>query len=151
MNQATLIGRVGADPEMRTQRDGSRAAVFRLATSKRWKDKNTGERKEKTEWHQIVVWSDAIAGVVENWVRKGSLIAVSGEIQTRKYQAQDGSDRYTTEIVLQGWNGAIELLGGSKSEEGALSASTADYAGAKSGSKLAQSSGHDDLSDDIPF
>lgn len=149
MNLAILTGRVGADPEMRTQRDGSRAAVLRLATSKRWRDKNTGEKKEKTEWHQIVIWSDAIAGVVEQWVRKGSQITVTGEIQTRKYQDRDGNDRYTTEIVLQGWNGTIELLSGGKSEEGASSASGTDYAGTKG--NAASSGGYADLDDEVPF
>lgn len=141
MNLAILTGRVGADPDMRTQRDGSRAAVIRLATSKRWKDKNTGEKKEKTEWHQIVIWNDAIAGVVEQWVRKGSQISVTGEIQTRKYQDRDGNDRFTTEIVLQGWNGSLELLGGAKSEEGV---------GTK-GDTATSSGGSADLDDEVPF
>lgn len=110
MNKAILIGRVGADPEIRSTQ-GGKVASLRLATSERWKDKN-GERKEKTEWHSVVIWGDGLAGVVERFVSKGDQLAIEGQIQTRKWQDSDGNNRYSTEIVVSN-GGRIELLGGS--------------------------------------
>lgn len=100
MNRVILIGRCGADPETRTFQDGGRVANLRLATSQRWRSKETGERQERTEWHQLSVRGDGLVGVVEKYVRKGSQIAVEGSLRTRKYQAQDGTERYTTEVIV---------------------------------------------------
>ena len=109
-NRVDLIGNVGADPEMRRTQDGRPIANIRLATSESWKDKNTGERREKTEWHRVVVFSEGLAGVVEKYVKKGSKIAVVGKLQTRKWQDQSGQDRYSTEVVLTGFGGDELIL-----------------------------------------
>lgn len=110
LNRVQLIGNVGADPEIRSVASGSKVANFRIATSETWKDKNTGEKKERTEWHSIVVWNDGLVGVIEKYVKKGSKVMVEGQLQTRKWE-KDGVDRYTTEVVLQGFGGSLLLLG----------------------------------------
>lgn len=111
-----LIGRVGKDPEIHKTQAGKKIASFSLATSETWKDKNTGEKREKTEWHNIVIYNEGIAGVVEKYVHKGSQIYIEGALQTRKWQDKDGKDRYTTEVVLQGFNGQLILLDGKKAD-----------------------------------
>lgn len=111
LNRATLLGRVGKQPEIRSAGSG-RVASFSLATSRKWKDKQTGEAKEVTQWHNIVVWGDALVGIVERFVNKGSELLVEGEIQTRKWTDQSGADKYTTEIVLQGFDAKLMLIGG---------------------------------------
>lgn len=110
LNRAMLIGNVGNDPEFRTTESGAKVANFSLATSESWKDKNTGEKKERTEWHRVVVWNDGLIGVIEKYVKKGSKVYIEGEIQTRKWE-KDGIDRYSTEIILTGFNGKLVLLG----------------------------------------
>ena len=110
VNKVILLGNLGRDPEIRSMQSGSKMASFSIATSKRWKDKNTQEQKEKTSWHNIVVFGDGLVNIVENYVKKGSKIYVEGELQTRKWQDQDGNDRYTTEVVLQGYNCNLTLL-----------------------------------------
>ena len=123
MNEVTLIGNVGQDPDIRTTQDGKEIANVTLATSESWKDKSTGERKEKTEWHRIVVFNEAIAGVVRLYVRKGSKLMVRGKLQTRKWKDNDGVERYSTEVVLQGYDSKLVLLGGkSDAEAGEVSA-----------------------------
>jgi len=109
LNRVQLIGNVGADPEIRSVNSG-KVANFRIATSETWKDKNTGEKKERTEWHSIVVWNDGLVGVIEKYVKKGSKVMIEGQLQTRKWE-KDGVDRYTTEVVLQGFGGSLLLLG----------------------------------------
>lgn len=111
VNKVTLLGNVGADPEIRSMQNGSRVANLRIATSESWKDKQTGEKKERTEWHSVVVWNDGLVGVIERYVRKGSKLYVEGQLQTRKWQDQSGNDRYSTEVVLQGFGGSLVLLG----------------------------------------
>jgi single-strand DNA-binding protein len=118
LNKALLIGHVGRDPEIRTLKDGSRVANISLATSHRWRDKRTGETRERTEWHRIVVFAEPIIAIVENYVRKGSRLFVEGEIQTRKWTEQSGQERLTTEIVLQGYDASIILLDRVGGEEG---------------------------------
>lgn len=113
MNKVILIGRVGRDPEIRTMQNGNKVANFSMATSERWKDKNTGERKEHTDWHNIAIFNPGLVGVVEKYVSKGDQIMIEGKIQTRKWQDQSGNDRYTTEVVLQSFGGSLELLSGS--------------------------------------
>lgn len=110
VNKVILIGNVGKDPEIRTTQDGRKFANLRIATSETWRDKNSGERKERTEWHSVVVFNDALAKVVEQYVRKGSKLYIEGQLQTRKWQDQQGQDRYSTEVVLQGFNGVLTML-----------------------------------------
>ena len=111
MNIVILIGNVGRDPQVRTTQYGDKVASFSLATSERWKDKATGERKEHTDWHQIVCWNENIVGVIEQYVAKGSKVSVRGKLQTRKYQDTEGNDRYTTEVVIGRFDGALGLEG----------------------------------------
>lgn len=110
LNKVTLIGNLGADPEIRHLND-SRVANMRIATSETWKDRNTGERREKTEWHSVAVFSDGLVGVIEQYLHKGSKVYVEGELRTRKWVDKDGNDRYTTEVVLQQYNSKLILLG----------------------------------------
>ena len=110
VNKVILLGNLGRDPEIRSLQSGSKMATFSIATSKRWKDKNTQEQKDKTSWHNIVVFGDGLVGIVEKYVKKGSKIYVEGELQTRKWQDQEGKDRYTTEVVVQGYNCNLTLL-----------------------------------------
>ena len=110
LNKVILIGNVGQDPEIRSTQQGSQVASFSLATTDTWKDKSSGERKSKTEWHRIVVFNDSIAGVIKNYVKKGSKLYIEGSLQTRKWQDNNGVEKFTTEIILQNYNGRIELL-----------------------------------------
>lgn len=119
LNKVLLIGNVGADPDIRHDRDGKPWAAFSLATSQRWRDRDTGERVEKTEWHRIVVFVDGLARVCEAHVRKGSKLYLEGEVATRKWRGQDGRDRWSTEIVLSGFNARLVLLGGGRGADAA--------------------------------
>ena len=110
VNKVILLGNLGRDPEIRSMQSGSKMASFSIATSKRWKDKATSEQKEKTSWHNIVVFGDGLVDIVEKYVKKVSKIYVEGELQTRKWQDQEGKDRYTTEVILQGYNSNLTLL-----------------------------------------
>jgi single-strand DNA-binding protein len=110
INKVILIGNVGNDPEIRSTQDGKELASFSLATSDSWRDKNTGERKEKTEWHRIVVFSDGLVGVVKNYIKKGSKLYIEGVLQTRKWTDSNNIERYTTEIVLQNFNSTLVML-----------------------------------------
>jgi len=110
MNRWTGVGFVGADPEIRAAQTGNKVANFNLATSKRWKDKTTGEQKEKTEWHRIICWGDGLVEVIAKYVRKGSQLLVEGELQTRKWTDKQGIERFSTEIVVQGFDGQVRLL-----------------------------------------
>lgn len=110
VNKVILIGNLGNDPEIRTTQDGRKIATLSLATSERWKDRNTGEQREKTEWHRVVIFNEGLVNVAEQYLRKGSKIYVEGQIQTRKWQDQSGADRYSTEIVLQNYNATLTML-----------------------------------------
>ena len=110
VNKVILLGNLGKDPEIRSMQSGSKMATFSMATSKKWKDKNTQEQRDKTSWHNIVVFGDGLVDIVEKYVKKGSKIYVEGELQTRKWEDQNGNDRYTTEVVLQGYNSNLTLL-----------------------------------------
>lgn len=110
VNKVILVGNLGRDPEMHTTQAGKRIANLRVATSERWRDKNTGERKERTEWSQVVVFNENLAGVAEKYLRKGSKVYVEGQLQTRKWEDKNGVERWTTEVVLQGFNAQLELL-----------------------------------------
>ena len=110
INKVILLGRLGADPEIRVSQDGKKIARFSLATSESWKDKNTSEKKEKTEWHKVVIFSVGLAEIVEKYIKKGSLIYIEGQINTRKYTDQSGLEKYITEIVLQGYNFQLTMV-----------------------------------------
>ena len=110
VNKVILLGNLGRDPEIRSMQSGNKMASFSIATSKRWKDKSTQEQKDKTSWHNIVIFGDGLVNIVEKYVKKGSKVYVEGELNTRKWQDQDGNDRYTTEVVLQGYNCNLTLL-----------------------------------------
>ena len=110
LNRVALIGHVGMDPEIRSTQGGMRVATMSLATSDRWTDQETGEKKERTEWHRIVVWPEGLVDVVEKYVRKGSKLYVEGALRTRKWTDQHGTDRYSTEVVINGYQGQIRLL-----------------------------------------
>ena len=110
LNRATLIGRLGQDPEIRTNSNGVKFATFTLATSETWKDKQTGEKKEQTDWHRIIVSSEGLTEICEKYLRKGTQILAEGRIRMRKYTGQDGVERYVTEIVLGGYNSTLQIL-----------------------------------------
>ena len=112
VNKVILIGNLGADPEIRSLGSGDRVANLRVATSETWRDRNSGERKEKTEWHRVVVFNENIVKVCENYLRKGSTVYIEGAIQTRKWTDQSGQEKYSTEIVLQKFRGELTMLGG---------------------------------------
>ncbi|MFN7104248.1 MAG: single-stranded DNA-binding protein [Pseudorhizobium sp.] len=118
VNKVILVGNVGADPEIRRTQDGRPIANLRIATSESWRDKNSGERKEKTEWHTVVVFNEGLCKVVEQYVKKGAKLYIEGALQTRKWQDQTGNDRYSTEIVLQGFNSTLTMLDGRGGEGG---------------------------------
>jgi len=155
INRAILLGHVGRDPEVRSTTGGDKVASFSLATSESWKDKATGERKETTDWHQVVVFNQNLVGIVEQYVTKGSRVSVEGAIKTRKYTAKDGGERYVTEIVVGRFDGRIGLegkpsAGPQREEHGYGSTRTRDNAGAQQAAP-ASSAGRGDLDDDIPF
>jgi len=110
LNKVMLIGNLGADPDMRQTQDGKRMALLSLATSESWKDKSTGEKKEKTDWHRIVIFNEGLAGIVESYLKKGSKIFVEGQLRTRKYTDANGVEKFTTEVVLSGFNGNLTML-----------------------------------------
>lgn len=112
VNRVILIGNIVADPEIRTTKDGRPIVNMRMATNESWRDKNTGERREKTEWHRVVIFNEGLARVAENYLRKGSKVYIEGQLQTRKWQDQSGQDRYSTEVVLQGFNSSLVMLDG---------------------------------------
>ena len=113
LNKVLLIGRLGADPEIKQMVNGKNVARFSLATSQTWKDKNTGEKKEKTEWHRIVVFNEGLVNVVKQYLKKGAQIYVEGQLSTRKWKdEQSGQDKYSTEIIIQGYNSSLTMLGG---------------------------------------
>lgn len=114
MNRVTLLGRLGADPEIKSVQNGDKVANLRIATSETWRDKNTGEKKERTEWHSVVVWNSGLVGVIEKYVKKGSQVLIEGQLRTRKWQDKDGADRYSTEVVLQGFDSRLKMLDGKR-------------------------------------
>ena len=161
LNRVELIGNVGKEPEIRSTSDGRRIASFSIATSERWTDRNSGEKKERTSWHSCVVFNEHLVPIVEQYVRKGSKLYVSGAMQTRKWTDQQGQDRYTTEVVLQQYRGEIILLGDSQSNRPPAADSDEGYGStslpysARHNNPSAVGGGRvsrdDDLSDDIPF
>ena len=116
LNKVLIIGNLGADPEVRTFQNGGKVCNLRIATSETWKDKNTGERKEKTEWHTVAIFQEGLVQIAEQYLRKGSKVYLEGKLQTRKWQDQSGADKYSTEIVLQGFDGTLTMLDGAKQD-----------------------------------
>ena len=149
VNKVILLGNLGRDPEIRSMQSGSKMASFSIATSKRLKDRNTQEQKEKTSWHNVVVFGDGLVNIVENYVKKGSKLYVEGELQTRKWQDQDGNDRYTTEVVLQGYNCNLTLLD-SRNNNNQSSEITQEPSITEENSE-SQNSDSEDSEEDIPF
>ncbi|MBS0297722.1 MAG: single-stranded DNA-binding protein [Proteobacteria bacterium] len=153
VNKVILVGNLGRDPEVRTLNSGDRVANLRIATSESWRDKSTGERKEKTEWHQVVIFNDNLVKVAENYLRKGSTVYIEGSLQTRKWTDQQGVEKYSTEIVLQKFRGELTMLGG-RGEGGGASQGGDDYSSGFSSGAPAKASGpkeNFDLDDEIPF
>ena len=153
VNKVILVGNLGADPEIRHTQDGRPIANLRIATSESWRDKSTGERRERTEWHRVVIFSEGLVKVVENYVKKGSKVYIEGQLQTRKWQDQSGNDRYSTEIVLQGFNSTLTMLdsrndGGGGGYGGGSQGGGSQGGGAPSSGDGSASS---DFDDDIPF
>jgi len=173
VNKVILIGNLGRDPESRSFQNGGKVVELRIATSENWKDRNTGERREKTEWHTVKIFNEGLANVAERYLRKGSKVYVEGQLQTRKWQDQSGADRYSTEVVVQGFNGALTMLDGASGEPGGGAGpgrddwgASDDFGGGSSrggggggrsgGAGSGGSSGFgggfpDDLDDDVPF
>lgn len=163
LNKVTLIGNLGKDPELRSMQDGKEIATFSLATSEVWKDKMTGERRERTEWHRIVVFSQALVNIIKNFVKKGTKVYIEGALQTRKWTDQSGLERYTTEIVLQNYNSVLMILDSkssanssdSSASAGGMDSSTSENMG--SVPSYGQSAGKtpanavEELDDEIPF
>ena len=154
VNKVILLGNIGRDPEIRSMQSGSKMATFSLATSKRWKDKATQEQREKTSWHNIVVFGEGLVGIVEKYVKKGSKIYIEGELQTRKWQDQDGNDKYTTEVIIQGYNCNLTLLDSKSDNSASISTEENNNISKISDSKdtsTMSNTSKDDLDDDIPF
>jgi len=161
VNKVILIGNLGADPEIRRTQDGKPIANPNIATSESWRDRNSGERREKTEWHRVVIFNEALCKVVEQYLKKGAKVYIEGQLQTRKWQDKDGHDKYSTEVVLQGFNSTLTMLdgknGGSGYRPGGDGAGDygldEDRAAGTSARSSPSGSGNfsQDLDDDIPF
>jgi single-strand DNA-binding protein len=163
LNKVMIIGNLGADPEVRSFQNGGRVCNIRVATTENWKDRATGERKEKTEWHSVAIFSEGLVGVAEQYLRKGSKVYLEGKLQTRKWQDQSGNDRYTTEVVLQGPGAVMTMLdgapggGGGGGQRGGGSQGSgwnqggSNGGGGQRGGSSGGGSNYDDLDDDIPF
>jgi single-strand DNA-binding protein len=153
VNKVILVGNLGRDPEIRTLNSGDRVANLNLATSESWRDRNSGERKEKTEWHRVVIFNDNLVKVAESYLRKGSKVYIEGALQTRKYQDASGVEKQSTEIVLQKFRGELTMLDGKGEER----SEGGDFGGYSSGGRAAGSSSGPketfsaDLDDEIPF
>ena len=148
LNKVLLIGRLGGDPEIKQMVNGKKVARFSLATSQSWKDKSTGEKKEKTEWHRIVIFNDGLVNVVAQYLKKGAQIYVEGQLSTRKWQDEkSGTERYSTEVVLQGYNSSLTMLGGKN-----ISSENEKISDTKSSLPNDENvSPANDLDDEIPF
>lgn len=170
VNKVILVGNLGADPEVRRMPDGNPVVNLRIATSETWRDRNSGERRERTEWHRVVIFNENLAKVAEQYLRKGAKVFIEGQIQTRKWQDQQGQDRYSTEIVLNRFRGDLQMLdsrgeggggsnygGGGGGGYGGGSGGGGGYGGGGGGSRGGNDRGDDfggggaDLDDDIPF
>lgn len=158
VNKVILVGNLGRDPEVRSFQNGGRVVNLRIATSETWKDRNTGERREKTEWHSVAIFNEALGKIAEQYLRKGSTVYIEGQLETRKWQDQNGQDRYTTEVVVKQFRGELTLLGGRDGGTGGGDRFGDDpgYGGGDYGSPAPSRSGggqgrSSDIDDEIPF
>ena len=154
LNKVTLIGNLGKDPEMRTTQSGARIANLSLATAENWKDKHSGERRERTEWHRIVIFNERLAEIAEKYLRKGAKVYIEGQLQTRKWTDQQNVERYSTEIVISAYKGEIIMLGGSDRsdyDDRPARSSNGRAAPAAARPSTGRNMVDDDLNDDIPF
>lgn len=170
VNKVILIGNLGRDPEVRSFQNGGKVCNLRIATSETWKDRNTGERREKTEWHSVAIFQEGLVRIAEQYLKKGSKVYIEGQLQTRKWQDQSGADKYSTEVVLQGFGGTLTMLdgrdgggGGGGGYGGGQSGGGGDYGGGYGGgqgggggydsgpSQGGGGGGSRDLDDEIPF
>ncbi len=177
VNKVILIGNLGRDPEVRSFPNGGKVVNLRIATSETWRDKATGERREKTEWHSVAIFNEAVGKIAEQYLRKGSTVYIEGQLETRKWQDQSGADRYSTEVVLRPYSGTLTLLGGrgeggggsgggsggagggGYDDRGAAGGGYDDYqggsggggGGAKGGDRAPAGGGRSDMDDEIPF
>ena len=159
VNKVILVGNLGADPEIRRTQDGRPIANLRVATSESWRDKTTGERKEKTEWHRVVIFNEGLCKIAEQYLKKGSKVYLEGALQTRKWQDKDGEDKYSTEVVLQGFNSSLTMLdgrgqGAGGGAEGGEGGGDFGSPGPTASRKPAMAGGggrRDDMDDEIPF
>ena len=149
VNKVILVGNLGKDPESRSMQNGGKVVSFSIATSESWKDKNTGERQERTQWHNIVVFNENIANVAERYLKKGSKVYVEGQLETRKWQDKDGHDRWTTEVVLRPFAGELTML--RWVGEAANSADTQQSSSGQSQARARPNTQLDELEDEIPF
>lgn len=161
VNKVILVGNVGGDPEIRNTSDGREIATFSLATNESWKDKNTGEKKDKTEWHRVVIFSQGLVGIIKNYVKKGTKLYLEGQLQTRKWTDNSGADKYTTEIILQNFNSTLQILDSANRNNSGGSSGGGNYdnydsspkssGGTQNKSNKETSSFSEELDDDIPF
>ncbi|MGE0753558.1 MAG: single-stranded DNA-binding protein [Alphaproteobacteria bacterium] len=149
VNKVILVGNLGRDPEIRSTQDGREIANLAIATSESWKDKSTGERKEKTEWHRVVIFNDGLVNVVKNYLKKGAKVYIEGSLQTRKWTDQSGQEKYSTEIVLQGYGGQLHMLDGKGGSGGYSESSSGGYSSPAQQGSSQQAS--ELLDDEIPF
>ena len=160
VNKVILIGNLGRDPEVRSFANGGKVCNLRIATSETWRDKQSGERREKTEWHSVAIFQEGLVRIAEQYLKKGSKVYIEGKLQTRKYQDQSGADRYSTEVVLQGFDGTLTMLdgrdgggsGGDYGGGGGRSGGGGSYGGGSSSGGGASGGNYgSDMDDDIPF
>ena len=155
VNKIIIVGNLGRDPEVRNFQNGGKVVNLRIATSESWKDKQSGERKERTEWHTVAIFSEPLAKIAEQYLRKGSKVYIEGQLETRKWQDQSGADRYSTEVVLRPFNGSLTLLDGRRDggDEGRASRDDGDrgYDQSHDQSRSQNASPRSDLDDEIPF
>ena len=158
VNKVIIVGNLGRDPEVRTFQNGGKVCNLRIATSESWKDRNTGERKERTEWHSVAIHSEPLANIAEQYLSKGSKVYIEGQLETRKWQDQSGQDRYSTEVVLQGFDGVLTMLDGRGDNAGGGYQAPQGYNGDPGGFQPGSAGrgdgygqGQTDLDDEIPF
>jgi len=154
VNKVLIIGNLGQDPEIRSFSNGNKVANLRIATSETWKDKNTGERREKTEWHSVAIFQEGLVRIAEQYLKKGSKVYIEGQLQTRKWQDQSGVDKYSTEVVLQGFGGTLTMLdgqGGNQQQGGNSGGGYQSSEGSGYGDPGRQAPPARDLGDEIPF
>ena len=158
VNKVILVGNLGRDPEIRTMQNGARVANLSLATGESWKDKATGERRERTEWHRVVIFNDGLVNIAERYLKKGSKVYLEGQLQTRKWQDQSGKDNYSTEVILRGYDAKLVMLDGRSGGAGAGASMGGGFGDSQSGGyqqqpmqQAQQAAPVDEMEDEIPF